>query len=148
MLVKSILENKGFDTFEAAPEDTVLTVLRMFRANRVGFAVVRDDSGVVVGGVSERDICQAMSMEEGAGRSTAIKHVMVAPERCQMSDSLIRIMAQMTQKKTRHMLAYDDEGFQGVISIGDVVKNRLDEIIHEEEEILRYVEGTGYSFGT
>jgi len=146
MYVKAVLGAKGFETYSVAPDDSVLTALQLFNSKKVGFAVVRDAAGKVVGGISERDICIALSDPEGAGRRSAVREVMTTDIlTCAPEDNLIRLMAVMTEKRNRHMLVYDDAGLQGVISIGDVVKHRLDEIMREEEELLKYIEGTGYS---
>jgi len=56
---------------------------------------------------------------------------------CVPDDNLIRIVAMMTQKRNRHMFVCDDNVLCGLISIGDVVKHRLDEIMREEEELLK-----------
>ncbi|WP_174149500.1 CBS domain-containing protein [Leisingera sp. ANG59] len=146
MYVKAVLGQKGYETYSVAPDDSVLAALQLFNANKVGFAVVRDAAGKVVGGISERDICIALSDPEGAGRKSAVRDVMTTDIlTCSPDDNLIRLMAVMTEKRNRHMLVYDEESLQGVISIGDVVKHRLDEIMREEEEILKYIDGTGYS---
>lgn len=64
---------------------------------------------------------------------------------CKPDDNLIRIMAMMTEKRNRHMFVCDNNVLCGVISIGDVVKHRLDEIMREEDELQKYIDGTGYS---
>ncbi|OUS37224.1 hypothetical protein A9Q94_06375 [Rhodobacterales bacterium 56_14_T64] len=64
---------------------------------------------------------------------------------CTPDDNLIRIMAMMTEKRNRHMFVCDNNVLCGVISIGDVVKHRLDEIMREEDVLLKYIDGTGYS---
>lgn len=146
MHVKTVLENKGFDAFSVSPYDTVLTALRLFNEKSIGFAMVCGQNGDVLGTVSERDICLAMSTAEGAGRQTAIKDVMAKNTvTCALDDNLVRVMALMTEKKTRHVLVYGDGILRGVISIGDLVKHRLDEVMREEMELLQYIGGTGYS---
>ena len=147
MYVKAMLGDKGFGTYSVSPDDTVLTVLQLFRKKKIGFAAVINPNGKVLGGVSERDVCLAMSIAESAGRHTAVRDVMTKDVMfCSPKDNLVKIMALMTEKKNRHVLVYDGDNLSGVISIGDVVKHRLDEILREEQELLRYVEGTGYSY--
>ncbi|MGR3761076.1 CBS domain-containing protein [Roseobacteraceae bacterium NS-SX3] len=146
MYVKAVLGEKGYETYSVGPDDSVLTALQLFNSKNIGFAVVLDGTGKVLGGVSERDICKAMSDSSGAGRQTSIRDVMSADViTCSPDDNLIRLMAIMTEQRNRHMLVCDQDGLQGVISIGDVVKHRLDEIMREEEELIKYIEGTGYS---
>ncbi|NRB19165.1 MAG: CBS domain-containing protein [Rhodobacteraceae bacterium] len=146
MYVSTILLQKGTDIYSVAPDDSLMTVLQLFSAKQIGFVLVLDKSGNPLGGVSEREICSAMAVPDGAGRQTPVRDVMTDEvARCAPGDNLIRIMAMMTGKRNRHMLVSDDGGLRGVISIGDVVKHRLDEIMREEEELLKYIEGTGYS---
>lgn len=64
---------------------------------------------------------------------------------CTPDDNLIRTMAMMTEKRNRHMFVCDNNVLCGVISIGDVVKHRLNEIMREEDELLKYIDGTSYS---
>lgn len=148
MHVKTILDKKGFDVYSVLPDDTVLSVLHMFRTKMIGFAMVGDASGNILGTVSERDICHAMSLAEGDGRQTAIRDIMTENiVICSWDDNLAKVMALMTGQKTRHVLVYDeDEALKGIISIGDVVKHRLDEAVQDEEELRHYIEGTGYSY--
>lgn len=146
MYVSTILLQKGTEVFSVAPDDNLMTALQLFSSKKIGFALVLDKDGTPQGGISEREICTAMANSGGAGRQTPVRDVMNSDvARCAPGDNLIRIMAMMTGQRNRHMLVYDDEGLRGVISIGDVVKHRLDEIMREEEELLKYIEGTGYS---
>ena len=145
MYVSTVLQHKGSETYSVAPDDSVLTALQLFNSKKIGFAVVMDTAGRPMGGISERDICKTLADAEGEGRQRPIRDVMTAVATCAPDDNLIRIMALMTETRNRHMLVYNDKGLQGVISIGDVVKHRLDEIMREEEELLKYIDGTGYS---
>lgn len=146
MFVKSVLGEKRSRTWSVSPDDTILTTLQLFDHKKIGFAVVMNKEGNPQGGISERDICKAMSHPEGAGRLTPVRDVMVENvPTCTPDDNLVRVMALMTKQKDRHMLVMEEDQLRGVISIGDVVKHRLDEILHEEEELLKYIDGTGYT---
>ena len=146
MYVSTILLQKGTDIYSVSPDDSLMTALQLFNANKIGFALVLDKDGTPLGGISEREICSVMASPDGAGRQTPVRDVMNTDvARCAPGDNLIRIMAMMTGRRNRHMLVFDKGELQGVISIGDVVKHRLDEIMREEEELLKYIEGTGYS---
>ncbi len=146
MLVRNVMNKKGNIQFTVSPGDTILTVLKMFHEKKIGFVIITDTSNKVVGTVSERDMCEAMG--EGATRDTAIEKIMNSNiVSCNMDDNLPRVAAIMTGQRTRHVLVYDDNVLEGIISIGDVVKHRLDETLHEEEEMRNYIVGTGYSYG-
>lgn len=145
MLVKTVLGKKGFDVFSVLPEDTILAVLKTFGIKKIGFAIVGDPVHNIHGTVSERDICHAIAA--GAGIETEIKDVMtVNVETCLLDDNLAKVMALMTGQRTRHVLVYEGDEIRGIISIGDVVKHRLDETLRDEVEMRRYIEGTGYSY--
>jgi len=148
MHVKSVLDKKGVEVFSVAPDDTLVTVLKIFRQRKIGFAVVKSKAGGFLGTVSERDICHALAADEsGQGLQTAVKEVMTENiVTCSWDDNLAKVMALMTSKKTRHVLVYDGEEVKGIISIGDVVKHRLDESLQDEVELRRYIAGTGYRY--
>ncbi len=67
---------------------------------------------------------------------------------CTSDDYLGKVMALMTEKRTRHVLVMDGETGAGIVSIGDVVKHRLDEAIKDEESMLEYIQGTGYGYSS
>lgn len=145
MLVKNVLGKKGFDVFSVLPEDTILAVLQIFGIRKIGFAIVGDPVREIQGTISERDICHAIAA--GSGLETVIKDVMtVNIETCSLDDNLAKVMALMTGQRTRHVLVYEGEDIRGIISIGDVVKHRLDETLRDEVAMRRYIEGTGYSY--
>lgn len=145
MLVKTVLGKKGFDVFSVLPEDTILAVLKIFSVKKIGFSIVGDPHHSIVGTVSERDICHALA--GGAHRDTPIKDVMTLDfATCSMEDNLAKVMALMTELRTRHVLVYNGTDIRGIISIGDVVKHRLDETLRDEVAMRQYIEGTGYSY--
>ena len=65
---------------------------------------------------------------------------------CDMEDNLTKVMAIMTGWRSRHLLVRNLDDFLGIISIGDVVKYRLDESLHDEEDLRKYIQGTGYTY--
>ena len=147
MHVKAIMGRKGFDVFSVSPDDTLLTVLQLFSDKKIGFAVVGNVPENIVGTISERDICHALASEDGLGRATHISEVMTDNiVYCDLNDNLNTVRAIMTGHKSRHVLVKDGGNFKGIISIGDVVKHALDEALHDEEDLLNYIQGTGYNY--
>lgn len=147
MLVQSVMNKKSSDVFSVLPDDTVLTVLQLFLAKKIGYAIVCDPENGIVGSVSERDICHAMSHSYSDGRQTAVKNIMTKNiVSCDIEDNLTKVRALMTGQKTRHLLVYKENVLIGIISIGDVVKHHLDETLHEEEAMRDYILGTGYAY--
>jgi CBS domain-containing protein len=124
----------------------MLEVLRLFRAKNIGFVIVSNSPGECLGSLSERDCCNAVA-EYGAEaplmRVADIMNRSVAT--CSTEDWLPSVMATMTELRTRHVVVmHDSNGLVGVVSIGDVVKHRLEESLHNEEVLHEYITGTGY----
>jgi CBS domain-containing protein len=136
MTVESILKQKGTDVAKIAPESTVKSAADWLRARNVG-ALVVVSGDAMLGLISERDIVHAFSRYGEAVASMLVKHIMpqgfvtVAPD-----DDLNRVMKLMTRHRVRHMPVLRDRKLVGIISIGDVVKRRLDDL-EVEANVLR-----------
>lgn len=145
MLVVEILQTKAPEVISVTPGQTMVEVLRLFRDNNIGFVVVSRRPGEYLGTLSERDCCNAvaehgteapmMRVADIMNRSLAI---------CSARDGLPMVMAIMTKRRTRHVLVMDGNTLVGVVSIGDVVKHRLDEFLRNEQALHDYIAGVGY----
>ena len=136
MTVENILRQKGTDVAKITPEASVKSAADWLRAKNVGALVVmRDD--VILGLISERDIVHAFSRYGVTVASMSVKSIMpqalmtVAPD-----DDLNHVMKLMTRHRVRHMPVLRDRNLAGIISIGDVVKRRLDDL-EIETNVLR-----------
>ena len=147
MKVRDVLGIKGSNVVSIAAEATVHATLRLFAQEKIGCVTVTDAAGQTIGLVSERDICNAIA-EAGEGSIHAPVQGVMQKQivNCTSDDDLAKVMALMTEKRTRHVLVMDGETVAGIVSIGDVVKHRLDEAIKDEESMLEYIQGTGYGF--
>lgn len=145
MLVGEIVKNKGVGVIAVAPDQTMVDVLRLFREKNIGFVVVSGSPGEYLGTLSERDCCNAVA-EYGAQapvmRVADVMNRTVAT--CSTRDLLPLVMAIMTERRTRHVLVRDGDAVVGVVSIGDVVKHRLDEAQRTEQDLHDYICGTNY----
>ncbi|RUW33321.1 CBS domain-containing protein [Mesorhizobium sp. M1E.F.Ca.ET.041.01.1.1] len=145
MLVCQILKSKAPEVVSVAPSQTMVEVLRLFRDNNIGFVVVSRFPGDCLGTLSERDCCNAVA-EHGTNapmmRVAEIMNRGVAS--CSTLDMLPSVMAIMTNQRTRHVLVMDGGTVVGVVSIGDVVKHRLEELMSNEQVLHDYIAGTGY----
>jgi CBS domain-containing protein len=145
MRVGEILKTKAPDVISVTPGQTMLEVLRLFREKNIGFVVVSSSPGECLGTLSERDCCNAVA-EYGAEaplmRVADIMNCSVAT--CSAHDWLPSVMSTMTERRTRHVLVMHDSALVGIVSIGDVVKHRLEESLHNEEVLHDYIAGTGY----
>ena len=145
MLVGEILKNKAPEVISVTPDQTMVEVLRLFRDNNIGFVVVSRRPGEYLGTLSERDCCNAVAeygAEAAMMRVADIMNRNVAT--CSTRDLLPMVMAIMTKRRTRHVLVMDGDAVVGVVSIGDVVKHRLDESLRNEQALHEYIAGTGY----
>ena len=146
MKVSVILDHKGSDVLSISPEKSLRNTLKFFQENQIGCAPVVDAYGKTLGLITERDICnevanigeKAVNKAVGDGLNDFI--VCCSPE-----DRLPKVMALMTSHRARHVLVRNDETTVGIISIGDIVKHRLDEAIQDEKALREYIAGTGYS---
>ena len=128
MNVENILAQKGTDVATISPEATIRRAADWLRAKNVGaLVVVRDDA--VLGIISERDIVRAFSHYGEPVASMPVSDIMtqgfiaVAPE-----DNLNRVMTLMSHRRVRHLPVLRNGKLAGIISIGDVVKRRLDDL--------------------
>ena len=140
MNVQAILEAKGHDVVTTRPEASIAEVCRLLQRRRIGAVPVVDAAGVILGIVSERDIVAGLSEHGAAVVSLSVESLMSRQVRhCQQDDSIGEIMAVMTNRRVRHILVLDEGRLCGLISIGDVVKARLDEAALEVDSLRQYV---------
>ena len=145
MLVGEILKTKAREVISVTPGQTMVEVLRLFRDKDIGFVVVGRSPGECLGTLSERDCCYAVAergTEAPMMRVADIMNRSVAT--CSAQDGLPLVMAIMTKRRTRHVLVTNNGAVVGVVSIGDVVKHRLDEALRNEQALHDYIAGTGY----
>jgi CBS domain-containing protein len=145
MLVGDILQITGAEVVSVAPDQTMAEVVGLFRTNNIGFVLVRSSPRDFVGTVSERNCCHAVAEHGAAAASMPVADIMNRElATCSVSDLLPTVMAIMTDRRTRHVLVMDGEELAGLISIGDLVKHRLDESLRTEQLLGEYIAGTGF----
>jgi len=145
MLVCQILKAKAPEVISVTPNHTMVEVLRLFRDNNIGFVVVSRSPGKYLGTLSERDCCNAVAEYGSEAPMMRVGDIMNrSVATCSAQDFLPLVMATMTNRRTRHVLVMDGNAVVGVVSIGDVVKHRLDELARNEELLHDYIAGTGY----
>jgi len=144
MFIKTILETKGADMIAVAPDDSVRKVANMFKRERIGFALVRDETESVIGSVSERDIVQAMA-EQGDICDFPMADIMTANiVTCDIDDTVDAVRDLMTSRRTRHVIIVDAEEMMGIVSIGDIIKHSLNECQLDTGMMREYITGQGY----
>lgn len=128
MRVNQVLKGKGGGLIKAGPDERVWAVLRRFQTHGIGTLVVTDDSGRLLGTLGERDVIHGLATKGKNLLDYSVGEVMVtdAPT-CKPDDAVGTVEQLMTARRTRHIPVVDGETVVGVISIGDVVKARLDD---------------------
>jgi CBS domain-containing protein len=141
MIVKSILSAKGGNVISIEPTATLETAVRTLAEHRIGALLVLGTDRRVIGILSERDIVRVLA-ERGAGvLSQPLSQIMTRKVvTCTPSDTIGVIMERMTAGKFRHVPVVEQEQVIGIISIGDVVKYRLQEMEHEQAALRDYIQ--------
>lgn len=142
MNVHTILRTKGRSVVTIHPDATVERAVAVLRRRGIGALVVSDDGESVVGILSERDIVEALGRYGGELLAVSVAEVMTCPVvTCEPGDSVGELMAEMTNRRTRHFPVMDDGRLCGIVSIGDLVKSRLDEIEYEAHSMREFIAG-------
>lgn len=136
MSVASILKAKGTHVETTPPHTTVHAVAWQLRTRGIGALVVSEDGLSMLGLVSERDIVRALTEHGAALLAMPVSRVMTTPVTCAPAESIPIVMARMTRHRMRHLPVVDGGRLRGIVSIGDVIKHRLDEL-ELEANVLR-----------
>ncbi|MEX1164988.1 MAG: CBS domain-containing protein [Nitriliruptor sp.] len=139
--IERVLAKKGSDVLTVAPDDSVGEAVRRLADRNVG-AVVVLDGGSVVGVMSERDVVRRLAVDHDV-LGLPVRDVMTSPvTTCTSSSTTDELARTMTDGRFRHVPVVDDDQLVGIVSIGDVVKRRLDELEMQTEQLTGYVSGT------
>ena len=142
MLIRQILAGKGSDVVTTRPDATVTEVAKLLKAKRIGAVVVTDADGEICGIISERDLACGLADRGADLLGMRVGDVMTREiSTCSPDDGIDRLMRQMTEGRLRHLPVVEDGRMIGIISIGDVVKHRLQELEHEAHMLHDYISG-------
>jgi CBS domain-containing protein len=128
MKVEDILKAKGHRVATMRPESAIDTVIHRMRLDRIGAVVISSDGSAIDGILSERDIVYGL-VEHGVAllKMTAADVMTHEVITCRLQDSIKEVMAKMTHRRIRHVPVVERGELAGIVSIGDVVKHRLEE---------------------
>ncbi|HWD11724.1 CBS domain-containing protein [Pseudochrobactrum sp. sp1633] len=141
MTVRAILEQKGSDVYTVKADADLETAAKQLSAHRIGALLVDEGAGKYTGILSERDIVracanhgiQALQMPVSKTMTTKVLH-------CSPHDTVHYVMEMMTRHRFRHLPVVDESGeLVGIISIGDVVKRRIEQAEQETAEMIQYI---------
>jgi CBS domain-containing protein len=141
VLVSVILGRKGTDVLTIRRDATVADALRVLAEHNVGALVVTDRPGLVDGIVSERDIVRRLARAGSQALGLPVSAVMTANVlTCTADATADDVMQTMTRHRTRHLPVVDDQGrLTGIVSIGDVVKSRIDDLETQTQAMQEYI---------
>ncbi len=141
MRIASILLNKGDAVVTVKPSSTVASLLATLAEHRIGAAIVSHDGSSIVGIVSERDIVRALSELGGSLLDAPISQILTkVVATCVPKSTVEELMVTMTEQRVRHIPVTDEQGnLIGIVSIGDVVKARIDALEDERRALIAYV---------
>jgi CBS domain-containing protein len=140
MTVKAILSRKGNDVITIEPTVTLSDAVKILADRRIGAVVVVGADRQVAGILSERDIVRALAQRGPGALQDAVEQVMTRRVvTCSESDTVAAIMERMTQGKFRHLPVVERGKLAGLVSIGDIVKHRLEEMEHESNALREYI---------
>lgn len=128
MKVQDIINAKGRRVATMRPESSIDTVIHRLRLERIGAVVISSDGSTIEGILSERDVVHGL-VEHGAALLKMAAADIMSHEvtSCSPQDGIREVMAKMTHRRVRHVPVVEDGGLAGIVSIGDIVKHRLEE---------------------
>jgi CBS domain-containing protein len=142
MSVSQILSAKGRNVITASANDNVASIVKTLADKRIGAVVVIDEKDRIAGIVSERDVVRHLAREGAALLAATVSTIMTREVKtCAETDDEHDLVSLMTENRIRHLPVVSKGRLAGMISIGDVVKHRLETLEHETEELKAYISG-------
>jgi CBS domain-containing protein len=140
MNVKTILAAKGGDIVSIEPTADLAAAARLLSTHRIGVVLIRGAGGRLAGILSERDIVRAVAEQGADALAVSVGQAMTRKvTTCGENDSIADIMERMTAGKFRHMPVLRDGELIGLVSIGDVVKQRVEECERDADALRDYI---------
>lgn len=140
--VSDLLSGKNGAIFSIRPQQTLLEATELLRDHRIGALVVTDANGALIGILSERDIVRKLADTPGKTLPHKVEDVMTKDvETCAPGDDLVSVLKRMTTGRFRHMPVLDGSTLVGLVTIGDVVHFRLNQLEHEALQIKQLIVG-------
>ena len=140
MIISTILKGKAAEVVSVGPGDPVHAVARVLTERGIGAALVRDPAGRVLGIISERDIVRGMA-NQGQGTTQLPAERLMTRDLVTVtrSTAATEAMELVTRHRVRHLPVIEGGELVGLVSIGDLVKSRIDEAEHEAAALKAYV---------
>lgn len=143
MRISEVIRRKGTEVFTIRPDASVRELVDHLGQHRIGSMVVSDDDGQTVAGiVSERDVVRELANIGAEVLDAKVSDIMTAAvTTCVPTDELEALARVMTEKRIRHLPVVVEGRLEAIVSIGDIVKHRIDELQAERDQLAGYVHG-------
>jgi CBS domain-containing protein len=139
--ISQVLRHKGREVATIDGAASVRDALAMLAEHRIGALVVSSDGKQVDGILSERDVARGLHSRGAGLLGEPVSSVMTAQVRtCSLHESVQAVAQTMTDHRVRHVPVVEDGVLTGIVSIGDVVKARLDELEDERKHMVEYIQ--------
>jgi CBS domain-containing protein len=139
MSIARILASYGHEVVSCSPQDTVQTAATLLAEKRIG-ALPVVENGAIAGIFSERDLLYCIAREGAAVLPRRVAEVMTSPAiTIEKSADALKALSMMTRRRIRHLPVVDGEEMVGFVSIGDLVKFRIEMIEAEAEQMREYI---------
>ncbi|KRA50192.1 CBS domain-containing protein [Devosia sp. Root635] len=140
MLVDTILQTKGVIVHTLPETDTLADAVGLLNTHNIGAVVITDAGGAIIGILSERDIIRRLGKDPAGALALPIGKAMTrGVVTCRRDTNIAEVMERMTSLRIRHMPVAETGGLVGIVSIGDVVKYKIQEAEHEAEVLREYI---------
>jgi CBS domain-containing protein len=139
MSVRQLLRNKRSGVISVTPDATLGEACRLMMRNDIGGLPVVSPEGRPVGFIAEREIVRAADRNGGAIQHLSVRSSMRPLPLCSADDPLQEVMGRMTRDRLRHIVVTDGDAVAGIISVGDIVKHRLEQLEMETGVLRDYV---------
>ncbi len=140
MLVDTILQSKGVVVHTLPETDTLGDAVSTLNTHNIGAVVITDAGGAIVGILSERDIVRRLGKDPAGALALPIAAAMTrGVVTCARDTAIAEVMERMTRFRIRHMPVAEGGALIGIVSIGDVVKHKIEEAEHEAEVLREYI---------
>lgn len=141
MNISDVLRRKGGGVVTIRPDDTVERLLEVLAEHKIGALVVSEDGKGVAGIVSERDVVRHLHHSGAAILAGPVSGIMTAEViSCAPDEDLAHLAQTMTEQRIRHMPVMSGGELSAIISIGDVVKNRIEALQVERDHLVGYIQ--------
>jgi len=141
MRISQVIRRKGDLVVTVRPDATVERLLELLEEHKIGAVVVSDDGSTVSGIVSERDVVRHLHSDGAAILEETVATIMTSEvETCTPDDRIDAMARTMTERRIRHIPVLVDGKLAAIVSIGDIVKFRIDELQTERDQLVGYIQ--------